>query len=519
MARRSPDCRGSAYPFHNKPVPDRACDARRGRSGGIAAHEHGLRSVLASEALGSGVGHTFDPAVAIYLPPAPRRTLAVGKSIGAPDPGSRSSRGRLHGRAGFGLPCAAKLNHRTHSRFMKRADILRMTTVSRREGPLSEVVPAAFLRSHAGEGENPDLPDTGSEPASRSDEEGLGKPGFVYHGGGLAAARARFRSAPSPWLDLSTGINPHPYPVGEIEPSAWSRLPEPQDLLGLQAIAAKAYGAPVPEMVVAAPGTQALIQLLPRLIPARNVAVLGFGYQEHPRAWRAAGADVRIVETEAELVAAGVDVAVVINPNNPDGRRISSDRLSSIAARLGRRGSWLIVDEAFIDVMGPEASLVPALPQRGTVVLRSFGKTYGLAGLRLGFAISDPQSASLLRAALGPWAISGPAIVIGSAALSDGPWLAGMTDRLARDSIRLDRLLEAASFRIEGGTPLFRLARHSSAAEWFDRLGASGILARPFPARREWLRFGIPADEPAWTRLSAGLGLEALSFGCEAAEG
>jgi cobalamin biosynthesis protein CobC len=327
----------------------------------------------------------------------------------------------------------------------------------------------------------------------------------IYHGGDLESARRQFPDAPLPWLDLSTGINPVPYPAGTVSTAALTRLPDSGALAGLQTAAAKAYGAADPHRFVAAAGTQALIQWLPTLFPARRVALLGFGYQEYPAIWRAAGAQIIVTDEIAGLTETGIDLAIVVNPNNPDGRIVAPQILAEIAARLARRGGLLIVDEAFMDVMRPMASLVPILPERGALVLRSFGKTYGLAGLRLGFAVTGFDLAEKIRAALGPWAVSGPAIEIGAAALADRSWLEQSVMRLEQQAARLDDLLRNAGFSILGGTPLFRLVQHKHAAQWFQKLGQLGILARPFPQRRDWLRFGIPGTEADWARLTAAL--------------
>ena len=329
----------------------------------------------------------------------------------------------------------------------------------------------------------------------------------VYHGGDLAGARALFPDAPQPWLDLSTGINAEPYPIGAISAEAWTRLTDAGAVAALEAAAASAYGAPA-AAIVAAPGTQALIQALPGLLPARNVAILDFTYAEHERVWREAGAEVATVDDPAELTRA--DVGVIVNPNNPDGRLFSVEALFEIAEILARKGGTLVVDEAFADVLPRAASLAPRLPQAGAVILRSFGKAYGLAGLRLGFALGPPEFAQRLRRDLGPWAISGPAAEIGARALADRAWLARATERLTAGAARLDALLTRAGMRVIGGTPLFRLAESGGAERVFRRLGEAGILARPFPARPDWLRFGIPGPVEDWERLERGLSPSAL---------
>jgi cobalamin biosynthetic protein CobC len=198
------------------------------------------------------------------------------------------------------------------------------------------------------------------------------------------------------------------------------------------------------------------------------------------------------------------DVVIVVNPNNPTGRVIPPSALRGVATALASENGLLIVDEAFIDVLPEAASIASDLPP-ATIVLRSFGKTYGLAGLRLGFAIAEVSLARRIRAELGPWAVSGPALRIGEAALCDAHWLAETTARLGSDQQRLDAMLEAAGFTVLGGTPLFRLARHPKAMKIVEKLGCNGIHVRVFPGEPQWLRFGLPGDALAWDRLSAAL--------------
>ena len=322
------------------------------------------------------------------------------------------------------------------------------------------------------------------------------------HGGHLGAARRRFPAAPSPFLDLSTGINPAAYPLPPLAPDIWARLPEPDALATLERTAAVAYRVADPAHVVAAPGTQILIGLLPLLLGRGPAAVLGPTYGEHAAAWHRVGVEIEEISSAEEL--AGAQIAVLCNPNNPDGRRHDPGSLRRLADQLAARGGWLVVDEAFAD-FDPALSLAPALPHAGLVILRSFGKAYGLAGLRLGFALCGRPLATRLRHALGPWPVSGPAAAIGTAALADPAWRVHAAASLQRDAARLDALLRQAGFTIRGGTALFRLAEHANAAAWFDRLGAAGILVRRFDAHPAWLRFGLPADQPAWDRLAIAL--------------
>lgn len=318
----------------------------------------------------------------------------------------------------------------------------------------------------------------------------------VAHGGDLGAIRRRFPKAPQPWIDLSTGINPVAYPVAQLPPEIWSRLPTREALQALLAAAARRYGVPDPATIVAAPGTQALIQLLPRLMPTSRVAIVGPTYAEHELCWRRAGHDTAVVPDIVD--ASGADIVVVVNPDNPTGRLIAPRTLRAVETAL------LVVDEAFIDFLPTEASLAGDLPAN-TVVLRSFGKTYGLAGVRLGFAVAEARLAQRLKDELGPWAVSGPALAIGRMALGDEGWLQATAALLADDQKRLDALLAAAGFTILGGSTLFRLASHPAAGRMIALLGRQGIHVRAFADQATWLRFGLPANEEEFRRLAAAL--------------
>lgn len=240
-----------------------------------------------------------------------------------------------------------------------------------------------------------------------------------------------------------------------------------------------------------------------RLCPPGQAAVLGPTYAEHARAAALAGHRVTEKRELGELGAA--DLAILVNPNNPDGRIIAATDLLALAHTLQGRGGLLVIDEAFMDVGPPGASLALAVGCGNLLVLRSFGKFFGLAGLRLGFAVAAPEIAAHLRAVLGPWALSGPALAIGAAALSDAAWIAAMRRKLMQAAERLDALLGVARLKVVGGTPLYRLVQTPAATVWFERLGHAGIVVRRFADYPTWLRFGLPGDEPAWQRLEQAL--------------
>jgi cobalamin biosynthetic protein CobC len=287
----------------------------------------------------------------------------------------------------------------------------------------------------------------------------------LAHGGDLAAARLEFPGAPEPWIDLSTGINPASYPLPQLPSPVFARLPDGAALSRLIAVAADAYRAPSPAHVLAAPGMQILLPLVAALIEPGRARVLGPTYAEHVRAAALAGHDAREVTALAEL--GDADLVIVVNPNNPDGRMVGTQELLGVADAQRRRGGLLVVDEAFMDIGPAEASLGRHVGRGRIVVLRSFGKFFGLAGLRLGFALAAPELIARLGTMLGPWAVSGPAIAIGEAALADRAWAEATRASLIESARRLDGVLAAARLEVVGGTSLFRLVRAPAACEWF----------------------------------------------------
>ena len=332
------------------------------------------------------------------------------------------------------------------------------------------------------------------------------RPG-IAHGGRLIEARRRFPHAPEPFLDLSTGINPHPYPVPPFAAELLTKLPEPEALDALQAVAAAAYGAGDPAMVVAAPGSQILVSLLPRLLGLRRATILGPTYAEHQRAWETAGAAVAVESEPARFLRGTGDAqaAILCNPNNPDGRRCAPDALLALAGRLGRSGGLLICDEAFADLETPDLGLARYLPHPGLLILRSFGKGYGLAGLRLGFLLGAPYQVDPVRDALGPWPVSGPALAAATVALADDGWREATASRLQQAGERLDALLAGTGLVFAGGTRLFRLFRGEQAQALFTALGTAGILTRRFDHDPGLLRLGLPGEEAHWQRLRQAL--------------
>ncbi|QIA02418.1 threonine-phosphate decarboxylase CobD [Pseudomonas fluorescens] len=322
---------------------------------------------------------------------------------------------------------------------------------------------------------------------------------MLEHGGRLRRAALEYGIAEEDWLDLSTGLAPWPFPVSEIPLRAWARLPENDD--GLEQAACDYYGA---SQVLPVAGSQMAIQLLPRLRRAGKVGVLSPCYAEHAEAWRRSGYIVReVLEQEVDFFLDSLDVLVVVNPNNPTGLNLTPARLLDWHARLAQRGGWLVVDEAFMDNT-PQLSLAPHAHQVGLIVLRSFGKFFGLAGVRLGFVLAERKLLRLLAEQVGPWAVSGPTRVLGQACLRDTEGHTRQRIRSDEASERLAALLERHGFKPQGGCALFQWLITEQATALHESMARRGILLRLF-AHNSSLRFGLPADAADEARLEQAL--------------
>ncbi|MWV13075.1 threonine-phosphate decarboxylase [Pseudomonas sp. R-28-1W-6] len=322
---------------------------------------------------------------------------------------------------------------------------------------------------------------------------------MLEHGGRLRAAAQRYGIALADWLDLSTGIAPYGWPLPAIPATAWSRLPESDD--GLEAAARDYYGVPA---LLPVAGSQAAIQALPQLRRQGRVGIVSPAYAEHAEAWRRAGHQVsELGEGAVGRALERLDVLLLINPNNPTGRLLAPQQLLDWHARLAERGGWLVVDEAFIDCT-PQHSLAAFSQLPGLIVLRSFGKFFGLAGIRLGFVLAEPTLLERLAERLGPWTISGPTRAVATAILQDGAGQQAQRERLQADGLRLAVLLSAHGLAPAGGTALFQLVAQQQAVGLHGYFARRGILVRLF-AETRCLRFGLPADEAGWQRLEQAL--------------
>lgn len=278
-----------------------------------------------------------------------------------------------------------------------------------------------------------------------------------------------------------------PYPVGELPPDAWTALPDRTATHRLIETARRFWQVPAEATIIAAPGASALIARMPWLADGGRAHIPGPTYNEHARAFRAAGWQVTEDDRDAP-------VHVLVHPNNPDGRLWPDPGHAALT----------VIDESFGEVTQGHSHVARTV-RPGVVVLKSFGKFWGLAGLRLGFAIAHPATLSPsgrpgLAHMLGPWPVSGAALAVGARALGDDAWAHATRARLAADALRLDALMTARGAKVAGGTALFRLYQVEDASIWQDRLARARIWSRLFLYRSDWLRLGLP-HPAAWPRL------------------
>lgn len=324
---------------------------------------------------------------------------------------------------------------------------------------------------------------------------------MLEHGGRLRQAAAHYDIPLADWLDLSTGINPQGWPVPALPAAVWQRLPESDD--GLEAAAAAYYGNP---NLLPVAGSQAAIQWLPALLPKAAVACIAPLYAEHPHAWQQAGHKVRYLQnaTLPRALAAATPYILLCNPNNPTADRHPHELVLDAARQLHKRGGWLIVDEAFVDAT-PELSVTPlaGTPEApNLIVLRSLGKFFGLAGVRVGFVFAAPELLRRMQEAMGPWAVSGPSREAARLALADTTWQAAARPQLQAAGERLRHLL--APLGEVKATALFATLSSPHSNELFDYLARRAILTRRFD-QQPLLRCGLPADEAGWQRLATAL--------------
>jgi len=321
---------------------------------------------------------------------------------------------------------------------------------------------------------------------------------LLEHGGNLALATKQYGIPLENWLDLSTGINPANYPIPAIPSTLWQRLPLDDD--GLVEAACTYYGC---QHALPVAGSQAALQILPKLRAPCKVAMLNPMYREHAHAWQSNGHQISLFSDHPdEDTLNNADVILLCNPNNPTAMQFTNADLLKWHAQLAKHGGWLIVDEAFMDAM-PQQSMAAHSHLKGLFVLRSLGKFFGLAGARVGFLLGNQQVLQQVQEEIGPWSITGASRFIAKQALRDLPWQQLTRKQLDENSQRMAAMLHQYGLAPQSGTALFQYVSTTQAVVWQDHLAQHGIWLRLFTEPLA-LRFGLPpADQ--WFRLEAAL--------------
>ena len=324
---------------------------------------------------------------------------------------------------------------------------------------------------------------------------------LFLHGGNLDEAARYYGHQPDEMTDLSTAISPicYPLPASQFDVADWQALPRSTDEDRLMSVARRAYCVSGAAGLCLGPGSQSLLRAVPRLMekPCR-VWIPELTYSEHSLAWQQAGHEV----IPTSQMPQDVVCAVLVNPNNPDGRLHDTKMLEELCTSLAEKGGFLLLDEAFIDC-DPELSLMPFAGQKGLIILRSLGKFFGLAGLRVGFAAGHPQDIEKLKCDIGPWPVATPSLIGATCALDDHKWIASHRQDLAVLSQQMRDLLEAYRLDIVGQTGLFVTVCDNDALALHERLAREALWVRAFSNAPTWIRFGLTADRAVFQKLQA----------------
>ena len=310
----------------------------------------------------------------------------------------------------------------------------------------------------------------------------------MEHGGNASEVALLYGIAPADMLDLSAAISPISYPLPPLVQSEWQTLPNRLSEQAVLEAARQAYQLPSGVNICLAAGSQSLLQAAPYLLsPTKVWHDKRVTYNEHLPAWAHAGHDCLISVDMPPAISA----AIIVRPNNPDGFIMPIDRVLDCAHHCQRQGGFVLVDEAFSDVI-PEQSLIPYSQDLPLVITRSFGKFFGLAGLRLGFAIGQEKYITALRARIGPWPVAMPALQAALCALADRNWHSAHRQFLSNHATQMKEALSMSGLDFTGGCALFLTFSHDKAHDLHQYLARKGIWTRIYSSYPHLIRFGLP---------------------------
>ena len=313
----------------------------------------------------------------------------------------------------------------------------------------------------------------------------------LIHGGDWAGFESEYGKAP---LDFSANISPLGLPEG-VRAAVIAALDMavfyPDPLCRNLRTALSAHHGVTVDRIVCGNGASDLIYRLCRVLKPKRAAVFAPGFAEYALALREVGCtvteiplsaeDFRLTETQVSRIPRETELLFLCNPNNPTGLLTERETLSAILDRCRERGTFLCVDECFLDFCENAAdhSLVPALSAYpNLVVLRAFTKTCAMAGLRLGYALcADAALAEKLQSSGPPWAVSHIAQEAGVAALCKNDYVNQIRALITAERRRMTAALEALGMRVIPGQANFLLFQNPDEA-LAEKLRRRGVLIR-----------------------------------------
>lgn len=313
---------------------------------------------------------------------------------------------------------------------------------------------------------------------------------MAEHGGNLDEAAQAYGFEPGMMHDLSTGIAPMSYQMPLPASDAYQALPLASDMEALCKVARACYRVPDAASLCVGGGSQALLAALPYLFASCLVWCPEPTYNEHHYRWEKASHQVDgglSCPQEAKIIILG-------QPNNPTGRLWQADEIARYLAHVKQCDGLLIIDEAFVDIM-PEHSSCQIAGDEALVILRSVGKFYGLAGLRVGFAIGGANFIARLQDEIGPWPVSQPALLVAKTALADKDWQARHLAKLQEICDWQSDVLAKAGFEIITSMALFITIRHKRMAAFHHHLASHGYWTRIYQNDKQMMRLGLLAPD------------------------
>lgn len=291
-------------------------------------------------------------------------------------------------------------------------------------------------------------------------------------------------------------------------PAAWRRYPSTAELEG--DLAAR-FGLDPTQVLITAGADDALDRVCRSVLrPGDNAVFPEPGFVVMRRWIELADATVTSVPWPdgpypTDAVLAAVDdrtrLVVVTSPNNPTGGVIDADGLRRIAHALPDR--LVLLDCAYAEFADQDLTQV-GLELPNVVVIRTFSKAWGLAALRVGWAMGRPEVIGWLRSAGLPYPAAGPSLAMARAALGDPQRVDRFVARVRKERDRLVSALDAAGARPQRSQANFVLARVDDPITWRDRFAELGIAIRAFPGApglEDAVRIACPGDPASFDRL------------------